>query len=250
MKYSPYSFSKISEFNQCPKKFKLHYIDKIRIKAESLALDKGKYYHKSLEENMLYDAFPGKFKSKFCTEETLQEDEIQDKISEILKSKRYQSLKGIFKNSEFSEVEAGIGFSVEDGELTPVYYEESTLFRGFIDVFMIKNKKGVTLDYKSGNYKKFIYQDWSQGEFYALWLHLKYNIDEVLIVFYYVEHDKSNSRKYTKKDFEKIKVKFKSNLAKIEATNQFNKRVTKLCPYCQYFNNECTLTDSELLTIL
>ena len=51
MKFSPYSFSKIGTFSQCPYRFKLQYIDKIKIPFEiNIALEKGKYIHSLIEQ--------------------------------------------------------------------------------------------------------------------------------------------------------------------------------------------------------
>lgn len=50
MLYNPYSVSRLNTHDSCPKKFKLFYIDKIKIKGEPiLALEKGSFSHFILE---------------------------------------------------------------------------------------------------------------------------------------------------------------------------------------------------------
>ena len=50
MKYAPYSASRLAVYEQCPRKFKYKYVDKIPVPFEpSLALTRGKVIHSLLE---------------------------------------------------------------------------------------------------------------------------------------------------------------------------------------------------------
>ena len=52
MKFAPYSFSKMCTFKQCPKRFKLSYIDKIKIEQKSPSLAKGSLLHYMIENDI------------------------------------------------------------------------------------------------------------------------------------------------------------------------------------------------------
>ena len=58
MRFSPYSFSRMSSYETCPKKFQFSYIDKIPVNRSTTALDKGSYIHHCLE---LHPAKPSQF---------------------------------------------------------------------------------------------------------------------------------------------------------------------------------------------
>ena len=49
MKYNPYSYSKLSVYKKCPRRFKFHYIDHIRGGGSSPAADEGRSYHRFAE---------------------------------------------------------------------------------------------------------------------------------------------------------------------------------------------------------
>ena len=53
IKFAPYSYSKISTFVSCPKKFKFQYIDKIGTFLDTPALIKGRTIHYLIENSSL-----------------------------------------------------------------------------------------------------------------------------------------------------------------------------------------------------
>ena len=81
MKYNPYSVSRMGTFSTCPKKFKLQYIEKIKVESEpKLALYRGSFAHEILEHNFNYDIAP-KLNEVFTQEEA-------DKVIEMIKEFR------------------------------------------------------------------------------------------------------------------------------------------------------------------
>ena len=125
MKYSPYSFSKISLFEQCPLKFKFNYIDKIGVFVPNLALERGSYIH-TLLENDTKDK-PTKFKFNIATkEEQLQCIDVFIEFKKSDLGQRYLEVPAL------AEVE--FGMKIIDGALVPCsYYDKEALFRGKID---------------------------------------------------------------------------------------------------------------------
>ncbi len=88
MKYAPYSFSKISLFEQCPLKFKFNYIDKLGIFQKSLATERGSYIHELLENDTKEKET--KFKFSIATPEQQQEClDIYHKFKESELGQRY-----------------------------------------------------------------------------------------------------------------------------------------------------------------
>lgn len=247
MKYSygPYSHSRIDTFFQCPKKFKLNYIDEIKIDfKDSLATEKGSYLHQVLEYNIINKKYP-EFEFKLITDLK----ELYVLRDNILKTKYYQSLKSKFSKATEAYVELSFGL---DDNIIPVSYEDTSLFRGHIDLFMKKDDKAIIYDYKSGKLKDKRYQKYDQVEMYVMWAFKKYSdLQEIITGYYYIEHDIVYKKKYIRSDLEPIIKKFMEKLDIIENEKKYNKNVTKLCLWCSFYNEGyCELSDNELIEII
>ena len=245
MKYSPYSFSKISYFDTCAHKFKLQYIDEIKVPfTMNFALKKGKYVHEYIENDLVGKPLP-------LIKEDMGEPEEVRSVKKLIESlydnNNYQTIKKTVKNSDDFHIELGIGF---DENWNPTTYEDAVLFRGFIDLYLIKGDFGVIIDHKTGKFKE--KQDFSQNEIYSLWLMKAIpTLEKVKLMFHYVEHDKMNIKVVTRDDMEYIENKFKQKLNLAETEEKFEKSITKLCLYCDFYNHGfCKLSDSEMLSIL
>jgi hydroxymethylpyrimidine pyrophosphatase-like HAD family hydrolase len=226
MKFIPYSYSKIGTFKQCPYKFKLQYIDKVKIPFETnIALEKGKYIH-SLIEHYIKGTKLENFNFSLSTEKDIKE---YDNIFNELK------IDGLFQaliaNDGERFVEHGFGLKLKDGKLIPTNYKNGELVRGFIDFLKIKNEKAIIVDWKTGKFRED--QDKLQVMIYAIWAFLNFpQIKEVVTIFYFVEHKKITSKTFKREDLPFLVKEFLTIIAKIEKCIEFNKNVSPLCNWC------------------
>jgi len=180
MKFSPYSFSKISTHQSCARKFKYSYIDKVpRENADRTALFKGSALHNILEN------YPNPGTHKLAP----QYQYIIDDFLKMDKS-RYLNFKAI--------KELAIGL---DENLQPCEYSKQAMFRGYIDYFTVKDNEIIIVDWKSGKLKDPKYQDYNQLMYYAIYMFKKYSkVQKIHISYVYIEHDYENTmvleRKY------------------------------------------------------
>jgi len=156
-----YSLSRINLFKACPNAYKLRYIDKVKYET-SQALEKGSSIHEALEHL----------------------DSSNEYVSKFFESDLGKKYKTVIENAQ-KEVKIGIDF--KNGKLIPCEFSEECLYRGVIDVLY----ENTILDYKSGQYKE--KQDWHQLAYYALWLFLSSDYEEINISYLYIEHNKENS---------------------------------------------------------
>ena len=229
-KFTPYSYSKMSTFFSCKRKFKFKYIDKVKIeKCPQEALVKGYCCHLVLEH------FP-----EFPTEELLevQPEDFRNLGIETAKMFIETDLaKSILNINGLKEYQFGI-----TEEFRPCGYDDTTaLFRGSIDRINVLNDNGLhyeLIDYKTGKYKDINKQSYDQLSFYAMYMYLKYfNIipwKSIKIRYIYVEHSKENSLIITYEDFVNILKKFKSQISEIENCIVFSKTENRLCDWCDY----------------
>ncbi len=198
-----YSVSKVQCFEQCPLKFKLTYIDKVEIE-RSEALKKGSSVH-SVFENLGKPA-NGQETSEAVSvvEKFLKSPTGLKYLPTILKAKKEVRV-GLKKADDLKKAEAG---------LEPCAYSKKALFGGIIDLLFENH----ILDYKTGKAKTYEEQDWTQLTWYAIWLFLTTDYNEVTISYIYVEHDQVNEKTLYRKD---LKAMITSMLSRMVAIKKF-----------------------------
>lgn len=217
MKYAPYSFSKLSTYKQCSRKFKYQYIDKLPVKfVETEALKKGKAIHKILEHYPIEVNTNNNYK------------EIANNFINSDLGKKYLNLESV------REYKFGI-----DKQLNPCSYnDKSCLLRGFIDFICKINNELYLIDFKTGKYKDEKYQDYSQLLYYAIYFFQKEpNISKIKISYVYVEHDNlENIMELDRQYLDNYKIDLLKLINSAEYDTSFNKTKTKLCDYCNFLD--------------
>jgi CRISPR/Cas system-associated exonuclease Cas4 (RecB family) len=217
MKFSPFSFSKLSTHNQCNRKFKYNYIDKIKVdKPISEALLKGGAVHSILEH------YPNKSTHKLAPK-------YADIAIKFLKTDIAHEL---YMYESVREFDFGL-----TSELQPCEYKDkSALFRGSVD-YIFTNEKGLHLiDWKTGKLKEEKWQSYEQLMFYAIYFFQRYpKIEKTTISYIYVEHENSHNtltleRKYLQNYINQLF----DLINAVETDTSFNKNVSKLCDYCDF----------------
>lgn len=213
----PWSLSKVQCYESCPMKYKFQYIDKIK-PTQTEALAKGSKIH-SILENI----------DNFIDNQT--KDPEYDIVNKFIKSDEFNSIKEFVQNGE---KEVAFGIDAANGKLVPSQYSNDVLFRGKIDVLYKNN----ILDYKTGKFKTFEEQDWTQLKWYTVWFFLKYpEYNSVNISYVYVEHNRINTITVTKDEIEYIVndmlLRIKNvAVAESKPITKCNKSV--LCGWCSY----------------
>lgn len=224
LKFSPYSFSKISLWNQCPKKFKYKYIDKIeQTEINDKSLKRGLSFHSILEN------YNGEESSI-----------IDDTIFRFVKSELGQKYL-ISQVLDKSIRELQIGLKYEDGKFIIVdncSYSKSLAFYGKIDYVCIIDNVLNLIDWKSGKYKDIKYQDYNQLLYYAIYFFLKEpKINKIRISFVYIEHFLENDMILSREYLDKYIQSFKESISNVEYSN-FEKKPNMFCSNCP-FNEYC-----------
>lgn len=227
MKYSPYSYSKITCYESCPKKFQYRYIDGIKVPAGT-HLIKGEYIHDLLDRYKNPDK--GKHRKVELTPEERQEyQEITARFIASDLGKEYFSGEVIGR-----EVEIAI-----DTKFKPCkYWGDDCVYRGSIDrLRKVSDTELDIIDWKTGKFDERRYVQ-EQLRYYALWCFLKY--PEIKIVnchFVYVETLDKRVYSYTR---EILNISLKGllkRISSIEKSKYFLENKTVLCNYCDYYKN-------------
>ncbi len=217
MKFAPYSFSKLTTFEDCPQRFKFQYIDKIKRDDRNEALVKGSNVHNILEKFGTYKL-----------DNTAEENIVRNFVKSEIAKKYLPSLVGIEKSIR----ETSIGL---DENFEPCsYYSKRAVFRGKVDfICKIDNVLNIC-DYKTGKYKDEVYQDYRQLLLYSLFFFKKYpNVDTIRISYIYVEHNLENSMMLERKYLDKYLETLSNMINNVETATEYNRK-TKFCNWCPY----------------
>jgi len=228
--FSSYSFSKISTFYQCPYRYKLKYLDKIKVPFETnIALEKGKIIHSLIEGYFKDEVQP--FNYELSTKEDLE------RYYQIFEDFKKENFIQKLSKLKFIEVEKGFSLINENGTLKAKSdYDYSALLKGYIDFLGVleKNEKKimVIIDWKTGKPPK--EPNILQVKLYSLWAFLNYQgIDEIRTCFYYVEHNIKKCFTYRREELNNIKEEIFNKIKYIENEKEFRKNITPLCDYCE-----------------
>jgi len=245
-KYSPYSFSKIDSWQQCPKKFEYNYIIKPEMEyVPSPVLEKGVLTHAILE---------------FATINKLHKFEMNDEFK-ALKTKDAeliitQTLNYIENSADYKWIKAIKGLKITEQEmflgnkLQPVENLEDALIRGFIDLLIYDEKTNscFIFDWKTGGKSKENLLKWpkpkDQLELYAIWANKLFGVKFIETAFVYVEQNHMAKYTFNENEIPFLIKKFEDKIENIETDKTFSKNLTQLCAWCD-FKELCLGIDAE-----
>ncbi|MEK6823972.1 MAG: PD-(D/E)XK nuclease family protein [Nanoarchaeota archaeon] len=244
-----YSHSRLSTFEQCPKKFKYKYLDKLKPEIEkTIETHLGSAVHKTLE--WIYKSVKEMNKDPKIDDIIIQyTEEWQKEFSEnILIVKKQFTARDYFnkgiqflvdyysKHSPFKDgtiaCEKGILIELEEGEYK---------IQGFIDrlVYNLETGEYEIHDYKTGNLlpKQEHLDQERQLALYSIAIKEIYgNEREILLVWHFLAHNKIMKSKRTNSQLENLKKETIELIKKVESTKEFPRNKSMLCNWCEYKN--------------
>ena len=244
-----YSHSRLSTFEQCPKKFKYKYLDKLKPEIEkTIETHLGSAVHKTLE--WIYTSVK-EIKPDLRIDNIISKytEEWQKGFSEnILIVKKQFTARDYFnkgvqflvdyysKHSPFKDgtiaCEKGILIELNGGECK---------IQGFIDriVYNLETGEYEIHDYKTGNLlpKQEHFDKERQLALYSLAIKEIYGKDrEVLLVWHFLAHNKKMFSKRTNSQLENLKKETIELIKKVESAKEFPRNKSALCNWCEYKN--------------
>jgi ATP-dependent exoDNAse (exonuclease V) beta subunit len=229
LKFTPYSYSKIDCFIQCPAKFKFKYIDKINLFTENKALEKGSRVHEIIEfyQPTKWWKMPS-FNYKLLDETEQKEAE---KIAIDFVESEFGKFYLLHPGAIGHEIHVGM-----DRKLQPCnYYAENVMILGKID-FLIKDGRTMYIvDWKTGKVKDQAYMSNDQLMLYSIWVFNMFSdIDEVIADYVYVEHGEKHSFTFKRENYKNFSKNYANKLKNIETEESFPMKTGPLCNWCDY----------------
>jgi putative RecB family exonuclease len=242
-----YSHSKLCTFEQCPLKYKLRYIDKIKPEIEkTIESHLGSSVHDTLE--WIYNSV------KENPEKILSLDDIINHYIEIWQkelSKDTLIVKKQFSQKDY--LNKGIQFLADyfqkyypfkDGTIECekeilINLDTNTQIKGFIDrlVYNIEEGHYEIHDYKTANTlpTQAKMDEDRQLALYSIAIKEMYGKDkEVVLIWHYLAYNQKIISRRTEEQLENLKEETKKLIKEIEKTKDFISNRSILCDWCEY----------------
>lgn len=250
-----YSHSRLSTFEQCPLKFKLKYIDKLKPEIErSIEAHLGGVVHEVLE--WLYTEVKNKKLPSLDHIIKIYAEKWQETFTpEILIVKQNKTIQDYFnkgvqflidyytKNKPFDDN------TLETEKKIEITLDDSTKLIGFIDrlVHNLETQEYEVHDYKTANsmpLKEQIEND-RQLALYSIAIKEIFGQDkEVKLVWHYLAHNQKITSTRTQEQLTQLKEDTLELIKKIESTKEFPANKSILCNWCEY-KNQCPIFNTQ-----
>lgn len=248
-----YSYSKLECFKRCPYQFKLAYIDRIKIKVESIEAFAGSRFHNLMEEIFAH----GKEKDYFV-------EELLDRYEALWKKYWHPDVKianmekttddyleygkQCVRNFYESELGAGSGFSsktlgVEVKLDFPLDSSKKNKMIGYVDRLAETDDGKVEIqDYKTSaslpdenSLKTDRQLSIYQLGLLELWKRKNFESQPIEFVWYYVGHKKVyRIPERSSDELDQLRDEVLNEVAEIERATVFSARVNPMCRHCKY----------------
>jgi len=242
-----YSHSKLSTYEQCPLKYKLRYIDKIKPEIEetieshlgSAVHDTLEWIYNSIKENPEYIPTLDDIINRYI--EVWQKGFSRDIL--IVK-KQYTPKDYLNKGIQFLADYFQTHYPFRDGTLECekeiiIELDENTKIRGFIDRLVYNIEKGhyEIHDYKTAGTlptQEKMDED-RQLALYSIAIKEIYGKDkEVILIWHYLAHNQKIISRRTEEQLENLKQETKNLIREIEQSKSFISNKSILCEWCEY----------------
>lgn len=224
------SHSRLSDFQQCPLKFKLKYMDKaenFQMKQEdkSIHLVRGDNIHKALENYLI------KRKSG-------ENDVGASSLPEVEQTKPLiEKLVGLFG---IDNVHPEAQVSINDAWKQVDWFDRESYYRAIFDLICLSDDVAMIGDYKTGKFRDYAPAS-GKGQLElasAIALSL-WPVKEVKTMYIYVDHKKTIQKTYTQDNRIELVDYFNSQHEAVNTEANFDPKANDFCKWCEATKAQC-----------
>lgn len=220
------SWSRLSDYLQCPRKFKFKYIDKLTnftAQSDSPHLIRGSNVHKALE-NYLISVNEGKNPGESSLPEVEQ-------TKPLIQSFR----------QNFTSVVPEQQISIDKDWKQVEWFSKQSYYRAIFDLIALAPTAVVIGDYKTGKFKDYSADEPGQLELSAaIALNMWSHIPQVDTMYIYVDHKKTIKRSFTQKDDkERLTNHFIKIHQVVNAEQNWDPKKNQFCHFCEATKLQC-----------
>jgi len=222
------SFSRISDYEQCPKKFESKYITKTYPDdSNNIAFAKGNEIHSQLEKYIIF----------------LKNNEQEPSLNTICKNVK-PLLDNLYKacnGNIYPEKQIALDMNWEKCD----WFDKPHIvkFRAIVDCLAFVNDETLMIiDFKSGKVRPYEEGETTQLKLTAAMLFSLYpNINNISSSYLFVEHKKTIKKDFSRDQYESLRKPFDDIYDIINQDGEFNYKKNKYCNWCLLTNEHCPI---------
>lgn len=224
------SYSRLSDFNQCPRKFYLKYIAKaanFQMKQEdkSIHLVRGDNVHKALESYLV------KRKSG-------EVDIPPSSLSEVQQTRPL--IEQYIKTFGIDNVHPEAQISIDDQWRRVEWFDKQSYYRAILDLICLAPTVAVIGDYKTGKFKDYAPESgFGQLELSSAIALSIFEVKEVKTIYFYVDHKQTIQKCYDQTDRNRLVEHFVKEHDKVNAEANFDPKTNPFCSWCEATKAQC-----------
>lgn len=226
----PWSYSKLSTFEDCPLKAKFQYIDKVKV-PEKEVFEKGNRIHEVLDRYVQGVPLVTKttVKKVFKNNKAVLTPKAEKEVDRLKKAKK--------EKRAVVETEEKWGFN-RLWSPTASWFASDIYCRMVVDVSMVAGDVYEVIDHKTGRmYPSHV----DQGELYAfgamnrlLLLGAEKTVKNILVKFIYLEHNAIEEKKYPVSSRDELQEKWVARANAMEQASEFPAKPNDKCKWCEF----------------
>lgn len=224
------SWSRLSDYHQCPLKFKLKYLEKHHLfKEESTTsphLVRGSNVHKALENYVIQSTSNGELEVKITS------------LPEVEATKPFVDRFLTNYTTVIPETQIAINRNWERVE----WFSKDAYYRAILDLIALRPSDVAIIDYKTGKMRDYDDGPSGKGQLHlsgAISLHLWPDIPEVSTTYAYVDHRQTITKKFTQADRQELREHFDEEHNRVNSDTKFRPTVNEFCKWCPATRDMC-----------
>ena len=222
------SWSRLNDYNQCPLKFKVKYIDKDPLFKEDSSssphLVRGANVHKALEN--------------YVVQRTSDQEVKITSLPEVESTKPF--IDKILANYPVVLPESQI--AVNSNWERVEWFSKDAYYRAIFDLIALRDDKFIIVDYKTGKMRDYDGGPSGKGQLHlsaAISLKMWPNIPSGATAYAYVDHKQTVVKPFSQSDTAELVEHFDAEHAKVNADTEFKPKVNEFCKWCPLTKAHC-----------
>lgn len=224
------SWSRLSDYQQCPLKFSLKYVQKLPMFKEdesaSPHLVRGKNVHSALENYVVQRTSGGA---------------LQVKITSLPEVEATKPFVDRFIDN-FEQVIPETQIAIDKDWKRVEWFSKDAYYRAILDMIAINPSEVAIIDYKTGKMRDYDGGPSGFGQLHlsgAIALHMWPEIPKVTTAYAYVDHKQTIKKEFTQEDAPKIRAHFDHMYDVVNSDTEFKPTVNEFCKWCPATRKQC-----------